>query len=182
MLPYRNGFLLLLLLLLLPFTQNSLKEEKLINLPFLIINIGDDPPKNADKSEINFWVKFSPGPATSQSRTVIGNSVCLSVSCLLVCVCAVLAQLTDMMDTMYIIPKDPPGPHDDACVICFFECFQFWPPGAPPNFFFGSSSAHRQDGPHVYYTKMTGYLDIHELFLFYFLFQTSKLSADGSHL
>ena len=59
--------------------------------------------------------------------------------CVCVCVYAAVAQLTGKIDPMYIIPKDRPGPH-------------------------GSSSAHRQDGPHVYYTKMAGYLDIHETF------------------
>ena len=29
----------------------------------------------------------------------------------------------------------------------------------------GSSSANKQDGPHVYYTKMISDLDIHETFL-----------------
>ena len=45
-----------------------------------------------------------------------------------------------------------------------FEKFQFWPPGVQKTAILGFSSAHRQDGPHVYYTKMTGYLDIHETF------------------
>ena len=30
-----------------------------------------------------------------------------------------VAQFTDKMDPMYIIPKDRPEPHDDAHVICF---------------------------------------------------------------
>ena len=68
---------------------------------------------------------------------------------------------------MYSIPKDWPEPHDDAHVNCFLF-FQFWPPGAQKPFFC-SSSAHRQDGLHVYYTKMTGYLDIHETFLISYL-------------
>ena len=72
-----------------------------------------------------------------------------------------VAQLTDKMDPMYVISKVLPEPHDDAHLI-FFASFQFWPPGAQKNAFFGSSSAHRQDRPQVYYTKMMGYLDIHE--------------------
>ena len=98
--------------------------------------------------------------------------------CLYVWMSASLAQLTDKMDPMYIIPIEPPEQHDDACVMCFFSVSNFGHQGPQKQFFFGSSSAHRQDGPHVYYTKMTGYLYIHETFLF----QTSKLSADGSHL
>ena len=67
---------------------------------------------------------------------------------------------------MYIIPKKWAEPHDNACVICFFGYYQICPPGGQKNAFFGSSSTHRQDRPQVYYTKMTGYLDIHETFLF----------------
>ena len=67
---------------------------------------------------------------------------------------------------MYIIPKDLPGPHDDAHVICFLSVSNFGHKGPKKLFFFGSSSAHRQDRPQVYYTKMTGYLDILETFLF----------------
>ena len=74
-----------------------------------------------------------------------------------------LAQLTDEIDPMYIIPKVLSEPHNDAHVI-FFVCFQFRPPDAPKTVFLGSSTAHRQDGPHLYYTKMTVYLDIHEAF------------------
>ena len=44
---------------------------------------------------------------------------------------------------------------NSACLsACLSDCLSVY----------GSSSAHRQDGPHVYYTKMTGYLDIHETF------------------
>ena len=43
---------------------------------------------------------FSPGPATSWSGTIIGNSASL-----LDCMSMALAQLTDKMDPMYIIPK-----------------------------------------------------------------------------
>ena len=64
-----------------------------------------------------------------------------------------LAQLTDKMDAMYIIPKDRPGPHDDAHVIYFLGVSNVGHQGPKKLFFFGSSSAHRQDGPHVYYTK-----------------------------
>ena len=63
-------------------------------------------------------VIFSPGPATSRSGTVIGNSVCV-LAFLFVCMLMALAQLTDKMDPMYIIPKDRPEPHDDAHVIFF---------------------------------------------------------------
>ena len=38
---------------------------------------------------------------------------------------AALAQLTDKIDPMYIIPKDRPGPHNDACVICFLSVSDF---------------------------------------------------------
>ena len=58
------------------------------------------------------------------------------LGCLLDCMYAAVAQLTDKIDPMYIIPKDRPGPHEDAHVICFFGCFQFWPPGAQKNVFF----------------------------------------------
>ena len=61
-----------------------------------------------------------------------------------------LAQLTDEIDPMYIIAKVLSEPYNGAHVICFF----------------GSSTAHRQDGPHVYYIKMTGYLDIDYFFFF----------------
>ena len=84
--------------------------------------------------------------------------------------CVALAQLTDNMDPMYIIPKELSGPHNDAYVIVFLVVPILATRG-PKNVFFRSSSAHRQDGPQVYYTKMTGYLDIHETF-FIFLFQT----------
>ena len=47
-----------------------------------------------------------------------------------------LAQLTDTMDPMYIIPKEPPEPHNNSHIICFFECFQFRPPGAHKKVFF----------------------------------------------
>ena len=53
--------------------------------------------------------------------------------------------------------KDRPEPHNDAHVICFLSVSNFGHQG--------SSSAHRQDRPQVYYTKMTGYLDILETFL-----------------
>ena len=46
------------------------------------------------------YAGFSPSPATSRSGTVIDNYVCV---CVLACL---LAQLTDKMDPMYIIPKD----------------------------------------------------------------------------
>ena len=75
---------------------------------------------------------------------------------------------------MYIIPTDWPEPHNDAHVICFFSVSNFGQQGAQKTVFICSSSAHRQDGPHVYYTKMMIYLDIHETFLIL----TSKLSAD----
>ena len=42
--------------------------------------------------------------------------VCLSVS---------VDQLTDKMDPMYIIPKDQPEPHNDACLICFLSVSNF---------------------------------------------------------
>ena len=46
--------------------------------------------------------------------------------CLCVCILsAAVAQLTDKMDPMYIIPKDPPEPHDDAHVICFLSSYNF---------------------------------------------------------
>ena len=61
-----------------------------------------------------------------------------------------VAQLTDKIDPMYIIPKDRPGPHDDARV---FLVFPILATRGPKNCVFGSSSAHRQDRPHVYYTK-----------------------------
>jgi hypothetical protein len=74
-----------------------------------------------------------------------------------------LAQLTDKINPMYIIPKDRPEPHDDACVICYLGVTKFVHQGAK-KLFFGSSSAHRQDRPQVYYTKITDYLDILETF------------------
>ena len=64
-----------------------------------------------------------------------------------------LAQLTDKIYPMYIIPKDRPEPHDDFMFHLFFGCYQIWPPGGQKTAFLGSSSADRQDGPHVYYTK-----------------------------
>ena len=64
-----------------------------------------------------------------------------------------LAQLTGKIDPMYIIPKGLSEWHNDACVICFWSFSNF-----------GSSSGHRQDGPQVYCTTMTSYLDIHETF------------------
>ena len=74
------------------------------------------------------------------------------------------AQLTDKIDPMYIISNDRPEPHDDAHVICFFGVFPILATRGQKTVFFGSSSAHRQDGPHVYYTKMTGYLIFLKLF------------------
>ena len=70
--------------------------------------------------------------------------------------CMALAQLTDKIDP-YIIPKDRPEPHNDAHVICFSSVSNFGHQGPKKLFFLGSSSAHRQDGPYVYYTKMTSY-------------------------
>ena len=69
------------------------------------------------------------------------------------CMSLALAQLTDKIDPMYIIPKDRPEPHDDAHVIYFLGVTKFVHQGAKKLFFFGSSSAHRQDRPHVYYTN-----------------------------
>ena len=46
---------------------------------------------------------FSRSRPTGQPWTVIGNSVCLFFVC--VCLSSALAQLTDNMDPMYIIPK-----------------------------------------------------------------------------
>ena len=72
------------------------------------------------------------------------------------CVCVALAQLTDNIDAMYIIPKVWPEPGNDAHVI-FLNTRR--PTAGVPVFRFcydfGSSSAHRQDGPHVLYIKMT---------------------------
>ena len=53
---------------------------------------------------------------TSRSGTVIGNSACVFV-CVHVCMYAAVAQLTEKMDAMYIIPKDQPEPGNDACII-----------------------------------------------------------------
>ena len=61
------------------------------------------------------------------------NSVCLSA-----CMWMAFAQLTDKMDPMYIIPKDPPKPHDDACVI-FFSVSNFGHQGPTKLVFFCSS-------------------------------------------
>ena len=47
---------------------------------------------------------------------------------------AALAQLTDKMDAMYIIPKDRPEPHDDAHVISFLSVSNFGHQG-PKNCF-----------------------------------------------
>ena len=44
--------------------------------------------------------------------------------------CAAVAQLTDKVDPMYIIPKDRPELHDDAHVISFLGVSKFLPPGA----------------------------------------------------
>ena len=41
-----------------------------------------------------------------------------------------LAQLTDKIDPMYIIPKDRPGPHDDARLIYFLGVTKFGHQGA----------------------------------------------------
>ena len=57
-----------------------------------------------------------------------------------------LAQLTDKMDPMHIIPKVPSEPHNDAHVI--FLVFRILATR-------GQKTAHRQDGPHVYYAKRT---------------------------
>ena len=78
--------------------------------------------------------------------------------------CTAVAQLTNKINPMYIIPKDQPEPHNDAHVIYFLGVTKFVHLGAKKLFCFGSSSAHRQDRPQVYYTKMTGYLDILETF------------------
>ena len=59
------------------------------------------------------------GSATSQSRTVIGNSVCLFVCILSIA----LAQLTDKMDPMYIISFEPSGSHDDEHKKNSFQLF-----------------------------------------------------------
>ena len=64
-----------------------------------------------------------------------------------------VAQLTDKMDPMYIIPNVQPEPSNDAHVI-FFLVFPIFTTRGPTNFFLGgSSSAHTQDGPQVYHTK-----------------------------
>ena len=47
-----------------------------------------------------------------------------------VCACAALAQLTDKIDPMYIIPKDRPGFHDDARLIYFVGVTKFGHQGA----------------------------------------------------
>ena len=57
------------------------------------------------------------------------------LACLLVFLCMALAQLTDKMDAMYIIPKDRPEPHNDTCVI-FLGCYQICPPGGQETVFF----------------------------------------------
>ena len=59
-----------------------------------------------------------------------------------------LAQLTDDMDPMYIIPKIPSEPHGDAHVICFLNLSKFDHQGPKKQFLFCSRSAHRQDGPY----------------------------------
>jgi hypothetical protein len=41
-----------------------------------------------------------------------------------------VAQLTDKIDPMYIIPKDRPGPHDDAHLIYFLGVTKFGHQGA----------------------------------------------------
>ena len=46
-------------------------------------------------------------------------------ACVLVCMCAALVQLTDKIDPMYIIPKDRPGPHDDAHLIYVWGVTKF---------------------------------------------------------
>ena len=47
-----------------------------------------------------------------------------------------VAQLTDKIDPMYIIPKDSPGPHDDAHLIYFVGVTKFDHQGAKKLFFF----------------------------------------------
>ena len=56
--------------------------------------------------------------------------------CLCVCLSAAVAQLTDKIDHMYIIPKDRPLPGDDACVICFSSVSNFGQQGPQKLFFF----------------------------------------------
>ena len=46
-----------------------------------------------------------------------------------------LAQLTDKIEPMYIIPKDWPEPHDDFMCHLFFGCYQIWPPGGQKTVF-----------------------------------------------
>ena len=60
---------------------------------------------------------------------------------------AAVAQFTDKIDPMYIIPKDRPEPHNDAHVIYFLVFPILATSGHKKTFFFCSSSAHRQDGP-----------------------------------
>ena len=52
-----------------------------------------------------------------------------------VCMLTAVAQLTDKMDAMYIIPKDRPGPHDDAHLIYFLGVTKFGHQGAKKLFF-----------------------------------------------
>ena len=56
--------------------------------------------------------------------------------CVYVSLSAALAQLTDKMDPMYIIPKDRPEHHNDAHVICFLSISNFGHQGLKNSFFF----------------------------------------------
>ena len=60
--------------------------------------------------------------------------VCL-FACVFACVYEAVAQLTDKIDPMYIIPKDRPGPHDDAHLIYFLGVTKFGHHGAKKLFF-----------------------------------------------
>ena len=77
-----------------------------------------------------------------------------------------LAQLTDKMDTMYIIPKDRPEPHDGAHVICFFECFQFWQPGAQKTVFLALAQITDKMDPMYIIPKLLAIWIFMKLFLF----------------
>ena len=68
---------------------------------------------------------------------------------MIVCLLTAVAQLTDKMDPMYVIPKVLSEPHDEAHVI-FFLCFQFWPPGAKiPAFLALAQLTDKMDPVHI---------------------------------